>query len=216
MRETLTFTIQNNRSAVIPVSLLGNNADEMDNANATTEYGWNLTGFTPTTENTLLLQYRSVNEVVFKTVQVPLQAASLQGIINTLNSLNLGIFYINQSGGNTFINNYNDRLVFGTLDVFDNTAPPQPVLNFTNNTTVIVSTLSIDVNASPIYNTVSGYGDTFSTPLNSGDVVTVNFTGFWVRWSQNNAPPLSTNVSPLVFAPLNTGDTLDIIWRDTP
>lgn len=216
MRETISFTIQNNRNAVIPVSLLGNNADAMDNANATTEYGWDITGFTPSTENTLSLQYRGVNQVSFSTVQVPLQASNLQGVINTLNSLNLGIFFINQVGGNTYINNYNQHLVFGTLDVFDNTIPPTGSLQYQNLTTILTQSLYICFNGSLCYNSFSGYTDSASFTQPAGTCTCFTYSGLYAHWTCNSVYQGSFNsITGLSFT-INCGDVHGVTWQDNP
>lgn len=164
MKETLSFTIENSLNAVVPVSLLGNNADANDNAGATTEYGWDITGFTGTTENTLQLFWRGVNEVSFNQVEVQLQGNTTQALIDTLNTLNLGLFFIRQVGGQTLISNLNQQIVFGALNIFDNTSPYTSILLFdfyqtsqySNGSTSVADLSGNGNNGTPVLGTGNG------------------------------------------------------------
>jgi hypothetical protein len=121
MIEIINFGIQNNTNGIVPLSLFGNNADPMDNANATTQYSWNLSGFSITNENTILIQYRAINNTIFSLATINFGGTSLQDVCNALNTLNLGSFFITTSGGNTFINNYNQNVVFSLLTIYNPT-----------------------------------------------------------------------------------------------
>lgn len=125
MKEIINFNIVNTTNGLVPVSLLGNNADQMDTANATTSYVWNIGTFVPTTENQILIEYKNTGALAFTTTTVSLSEKSTQGIINALNTLNLGFFFATTSGGNTFINNYNQNIVFGIVNVFNSAVPQQ-------------------------------------------------------------------------------------------
>jgi hypothetical protein len=117
MKEILNFGIVNNTNGIVPVSLFGNNADPMDTANATTQYSWNITGFSVTSQNTILLQYKSVNETFYSFTTIGFSGNTTQDIINALNTLNLGYFFTTTSGGNTYINNYNNNVSFHALNI---------------------------------------------------------------------------------------------------
>jgi hypothetical protein len=121
MKEVVTLSIQNNTNGTIPISILGNNADPMDNSNATTQYAWNLTGFSITNENTIIIQYRSINNPIFSITTTNFQGTSLDDVLYALNLLNLGSFFVTTSGGNTYINNYNQNIAFGVLTILNPT-----------------------------------------------------------------------------------------------
>jgi uncharacterized delta-60 repeat protein len=118
MREVINFSIANNTNATVPVSLFGNKADQMDTANATTQYSWNLTSLTITNETQVLIEFRGVNESTFVSSSATFSGTSLQNVVNALNTLNLGYFFITTSGGNSFLNNYNQNIIFRNLNVY--------------------------------------------------------------------------------------------------
>ena len=93
-KETLSFGITNTTNGTIPVSLFGNNADTMDNANATTRYRWDVTGFTITNENNIAIENRNVGVSNLSIARTTFSGTSLQNVINALNGLNLGVFFI--------------------------------------------------------------------------------------------------------------------------
>jgi hypothetical protein len=130
MKEVISFAIQNNTNGTIPLSLFGNNADPMDNANATTQYSWNVTSLSITNENTIILQYRLPNTTSYSIVTTNFSGTSVQDVVNALNTLNLGAFFITTSGGNTLINNYNQNIVFNFLNILN---PNTTSLNYAWN-----------------------------------------------------------------------------------
>lgn len=118
MIETVTFNIQNTTNGTIPLSLFGNNADPMDNANATTRYFWNVSSLTITNEQSIYIQYKTVGQANFSTATTSFSGNTIQSVVDALNTLNIGSFFITTSGASTFINNYNLNLVFGTLSIY--------------------------------------------------------------------------------------------------
>lgn len=170
MKETISFNITNTTNGTVPISILGNNADQEDNANATTQYSWNITGFTVTTENEILFQYKNVNDIAFTTVLLPLNTPSIQGVLDVLNSLNLGTFFTTTSGGNTFINNYNDNLAFGLLNIYDSTIPI-PQLNYDIFTVLAGGVTNVDINSINQISYTNPISIVGSIPIVNGDVV---------------------------------------------
>ena len=118
MQEQVTFNIQNTTNGTIPLSLFGNNADPMDNANATTRYFWNVSSLTITNEQSIYIQYKTVGQANFVTATTSFSSNTIQSVVDALNTLNIGSFFITTSGASTFINNYNNNLVFGTLSIY--------------------------------------------------------------------------------------------------
>lgn len=117
IKETISVGITNNTNGEIPVSLFGNNSDPMDNSNANTQYQWDITGFSVTNETLILLEYNTTGLGNYSIVTTSFSGTSIQGIINALNNLNLGVFFTTTSGGNTYINSYNNTYSFGTLQI---------------------------------------------------------------------------------------------------
>lgn len=119
-KEYISINIKNNTNGKIPMSIMSNPSNLTDISNQTTEYSWDVTGLSLTTENTVTIAYKLNTQVDFNSFTTSLLTPTLQGVLNALNSLGIGSFFSTTSGGNTFIKNYDNNYEFGTLDVFDN------------------------------------------------------------------------------------------------
>jgi uncharacterized delta-60 repeat protein len=104
------------------MSILGNNTDVMDNSNASTRYYWDLTGFSLTNENTITIQYQYTGQSGFSTATTNVQGTTLQSVADALNTLNIGTFFLTTSGASTFLNNYNQYVAYGSLNIVNNTS----------------------------------------------------------------------------------------------
>lgn len=118
-KEYISINIKNNTNGNIPMSIMSNPSNLGDISNQTTEYSWNVTGFSLTTENSISLQYRPNGLNDFTTFNTTLATPTLQGVLDALNTLGIGSFFSTTSGGNTFIKNYDNDYVFGQLDIYD-------------------------------------------------------------------------------------------------
>jgi hypothetical protein len=167
MNQTLTFNLSNNTTAVIPISILGNNANFNDNTNSNTRFRWDFSSYVPSTETLLRIEYRSINEVSFKTAIIPLQDSSVNSILNAINSLNIGIFYLDVAGSNTYIQNFNSNYVFGQLDVYN---PSSLVVTWSFNNTG--GNIVITQNGNTIVS-LSNLGSG-SFPVNFGDAINIS------------------------------------------
>jgi hypothetical protein len=183
MQEIISFNITNNTNGTVPISILGNNADAMDTSNATTQYQWNLTGFTITNENTISIQYKPSGTSIFLVAQLSFSGTTLQSVCDTLNTLDFGFFFITTSGGSTFINNYNDNITFADLQIYNPafTTALNYQFNYSSGSVKIRKNgIDVYVNGSP--NTDSG-----NIPVIAGD--SIEFLG------TTGLSPLVTNVS---------------------
>jgi hypothetical protein len=183
MREIISLNLVNNTNGTVPISILGNNSDAMDTSNATTRYQWNLTGFTITNENTILLQYKT-SGIVYTFAQLSFSGTTIQSICDTLNTLNLGYFFITTSGGSTFINNYNNNVSFATLQIFNPASTT--ALNYQFNYSGVSSQLKIYVNAIVQYANGTPNTDSGNIPVVAGN--TILFQG------DTTATPTGTNI----------------------
>jgi len=183
MQEIISFNITNNTNGTVPISILGNNADAMDTSNATTQYQWNLTGFTITNENIILLQYRT-SGILYTIAQLSFSGTTIQSICDTLNTLNLGYFFITTSGGSTFINNYNNNVQFSTLQIFNPASTT--ALNYQFNYVGVASQIKIYVNAVVQYANGTPNTDSGNIPVVAGN--TILFQG------DTTATPTGTNI----------------------
>lgn len=164
--EIISINLENTTTAVIDVSIMGNPTDLADVCNATTEYRWNVTGITFSTENRVSVQYRASNIVDFTLFTAVLQEQSVNGVVSALNTLGIGSFFTYTSGGNTYISNYDNQYVFGVINIFQ-----QGIPQFIYNVNLVGAggIVGVDVNFvnqltlnSPVvqsgaFNTMSGY-----------------------------------------------------------
>jgi hypothetical protein len=132
MQEVVSLSVVNSTNGTVPISILGNNADTMDTSNATTQYQWNLTGFTITNEKTIIIQY-GTNGIANTIAQLSFNGTTIQSICDILNTLNFGYFFITTSGGSIFINNYNNNVAFGTLQILNTSQPASLSYSFNLN-----------------------------------------------------------------------------------
>jgi len=118
-KEYISINVKNNTNGKIPMSIMSNPSNLTDISNQTTEYSWDVTSLSITTENTIIIEYRPNALADFTSYSTPLLTPSLQGVLDALNTLGIGSFFSTTSGGNTYIKNYDNDYVFGQLDVFD-------------------------------------------------------------------------------------------------
>lgn len=161
MREVINFNIVNNTNASVPVSLYGDNADRMDTANANTQYSWDLTSLTITNETQYIIEYRWVNQSTFTLLNNTFSGNSLQDIVDSLNTLNLGYFFITTVGSNKYLNNYNQNIVFKNLNIY---SPDLITLfdfydglpNYDNSNGFVLDTSSYGYNGTPVIGNENG------------------------------------------------------------
>ena len=183
MQEVISLNLINSTNGTVPISILGNNGDAMDTANATTRYQWNLTGFTITNENTILLQYKT-SGIIYTIAQLSFSGTTIQSICDTLNTLNLGYFFIITSGGSTFINNYNNNVAFATLQIFNPASTT--ALNYQFNYGGVASQTKIYIGVVVVYSNGTPNTDSGNIPVVAGNVI--NFQG------DTTAIPTGTNI----------------------
>jgi hypothetical protein len=168
MQEVISLNLVNTTNGIVPISILGNNADAMDTANATIRYQWDLTGFTITNENTILLQYRT-SGIIYSIAQLSFSGTTIQSICDTLNTLNLGYFFITTSGGSTFINNYNNNVQFATLQIFN--PATTTALNYQFNYSGVGENVKIKLNFADVFTGGSPTNTSGNIPVVAGDFI---------------------------------------------
>lgn len=177
----ISLNVKNNTSGTIEVSLMGNPADLTDNANATTEYRYDITALSFTSENNVAIEWKRSGASIFQTLVAPLQQLSVDGVIQALNTLGIGSFFTFTSGGNTYISNYDDTYVFGQLSVYNNSVP---ILNYSYSTpSVTGGGMQIDVNTVPTQIDANPAIASGSITVANGD--SIDFTGSYVTAPSN-------------------------------
>jgi hypothetical protein len=118
-KEYISINIKNNTNGKIPMSIMGNPANLADISNQTIEYSWDVTSLALTTENTIVVEYKANGMAQFTSYTTSLSSPTLQGVLDSLNTLGIGSFFSTTSGGNTFIKNYDNSYEFGLIDIYD-------------------------------------------------------------------------------------------------
>lgn len=118
----ISFTIVNNTSSYVPMNFMGNLANTADISNQYTEYKWDVTNINLTYYDTVSIQIRGAGSgLPYTTVSASFELKTIQGVLDALNSLNVACFFEATSGGNTYIETYNDNVEYNTLDLSSST-----------------------------------------------------------------------------------------------
>lgn len=163
--ERVTLFINNNSTSNIPVGLFAN-PDNMDNANATGKYSWNITGLVFTNNNVsfISLPYRPSNSVAFTTFTFNNPVTSLSQLLYILNNIGTSYFYTETVAGATFLKTDTDYYVYGDLVLTPATAYS---FNYVADTNLSATTsVSIDFLAANLDATID-WGDGTTTNYTS-------------------------------------------------
>jgi uncharacterized delta-60 repeat protein len=117
----ISLNIQNNRDYPQQINVMGNPANLLDTANATTEFRYDVTTFTFTNENSVSIQYKLNGASSFNTFTGILPSKTLQGVVIVLNTLQIGYFNTYTQLGSTYISTYNNNYTFGAINIFSST-----------------------------------------------------------------------------------------------
>lgn len=112
MSKAITIAIKNNTTIVQPVQL-GITPNVFSGINATTQYRWDVTSQSFSNLLNVLITY--TYNGVSTTLIAPIIDQSLNGVITALNSLNVGVFWARTISGSTYIQTYNDFVVYENL-----------------------------------------------------------------------------------------------------
>ena len=132
----ISLNVRNNTNYPQQINVMGNPSNLLDTANATTEYRYDLTGFTITNETSISIPYRRIGDPTFFTFTFDLEGTQLNSIVIALNNLGIGYFNLYDELGNTYIGTYNQQYEFGNLNVYNST----PTTTTTTTTTTIPPT----------------------------------------------------------------------------
>jgi hypothetical protein len=116
---SFTLNIQSNVSYPVTINVLGNPYNLLDTSNATTQYRYDVTTFTLTTETAVAIQYRPVGASTYTIFNSTFNTGDLQGAVAALNTLGIGYFYLYTESGSTYISTYNNSYQFNQLNIFD-------------------------------------------------------------------------------------------------
>ncbi len=219
----INLKLRNNTDATILMSLMGNDSNTQDISNQRTSYSWDVTGTNFTIYTTVIVTFRTSGSTnPFTTLTTTMTLPSLQGVVEALNSFGIASFFSLISGGNTYVQTYNDQIEFTQLeitasgggstfinyDLFQYSFDPVPTI--INDASIIPQPANY-INVSSPYN-VSG---TLTVP--SGD--TFEFQGQLSPASSTTALAQVLNVTTstvLYSITLNPGDPFFFSWAVAP
>jgi hypothetical protein len=211
---TLTLTIQSNVNYAVPINILGNVFNPLDTANATTQYQYNVTSFSITTEKSIALQYKPAGASTFSVFNTSFVGNTIQDVVNAMNTLNIGYFVAYTQSGSTYITTYNDNYVFGILNIFD---PALAYLYYAFNLTDVGDAVKIVKNAITVVSDTAPSTASGSVPVVAGDSIvydtgTGTLSGTFAVYNlttntylyNQTLPPASSNVFSFTIAAGNS------------
>lgn len=145
----IILKIQSNVDYPMNINVMGNPYNALDTVNATTEYRWNITAFSFTSEDYVSVEYKVNAASAYTLFTAQLSNQSIESVIASLNKLGIGIFTSYTELGQTYIGTYNDNYTFGVLNIY-NSATTTLVYDY--NTASAGGDNSIDVNGVNIIN----------------------------------------------------------------
>lgn len=181
--ESISVVFTNTTNGSVPVSVMSNPANLADNCNATTQSQWDVTGLTFSGENFVSVQYGQIGGA-YLLFTAPLTTLTLDGVLDALNTLEIGQFFVTTSGGNTFINNFADGFEFGVLNIYNSVVPQ---FTFNIETSAAGGNTSVNVNGVNQLNVLNPASQSGTITTASGDYIIVGGT------AETN--PAGTNVS---------------------
>lgn len=113
----ILLNLTNNTDSTQTASLFNPN-DVATNTNSQ-KYSWGITSFTFTTEQTVRVQRKSNIQTSFTDYTASITNNSFQGVVDALNSLQIGYFSLQTSGSNTYVVVYGLDYAYGNLRLFD-------------------------------------------------------------------------------------------------
>lgn len=109
--------VQNNTDNTQPVSLFTTIPNLFGSINGNLIYQWNVTAQSLAQLTNVAIQVKTPGSQVYVTLTADIGTSDLQGILDALNSLNVGPFRTMVQGVNVFIYTYNSLFIFGNLDI---------------------------------------------------------------------------------------------------
>ena len=205
----VSLRIRNLRNYAQTVNVMGNPYNLLDTANAQTEYRWNITGFVFTTEDTVTLEWKGVNEATYNLYTSILGSQTIEAVITSLNGLGIGYFYTYIDAGLTFISTNNDNYAFNDLSIIGGgggvtttttttTTTAAPTTTTTTTTTTAAPTTTTTTTTTTLAPTTTTTTTTTTTAAPTTTTTTTTTTA---------APTTTTTTTTTTAAPTTTTTT---------
>ena len=199
--------IRNNTNYPQQINVMGNPANLLDTANATTEYRWDLTGFVITFENTISVQYKRNIDPTFDIFTWDLDGSSLQSVVIALNNLGIGYFNLYDELGSTYIGTYNQNYAFGDLNIFNPSISTTTTTTTTTIAPTTTTTTTSTTTAAPTTSTTTSTTTTAPTTSTTTSTTTAAPTTSTTTSTTTAAPLTSTTTSTTTAAPTTSTTT---------
>ena len=187
----ITLNIRNNKTYPIRINVLGSPFNPLDTANAKTEYRWDITAFTPSTDDVLTLEYRPVGAAVFSTFTYQIYNTNIQSLISALDALGIGYFQSYTELGQVYLSTYNDNNEFGLLTITNNGTPATSTTT-TTTTAAPTSTTTTTTTAAPTSTTTT---TTTAAPTTSTTTTTTTAAAPTSTTTTTTTAPITTSTT---------------------
>jgi len=194
--------IRNNTNYPQQINVMGNPTNLLDTANATTEYRYDLTGFTITNENFVSIQYKIVTDPTFQLFTFGINGTSLQGVVIALNNLGIGYFNLYVELGSTYIGTYNQNYAFGDLNIFNPSISTTTTTTTTTIAPTTTTTTTSTTTAAPTTSTTTTTTTAAPTTSTTSTTTTAAPTTSTTTTTTTAAPTTSTTTTTTTAAPL--------------
>ncbi len=154
-QKRFSLHIKNNTTSRIDVAMLGNPSFP-GFFNALRQFSWLITSETYAT-NQISIEVKKNGQSSFVTYTGTLPSLDPAGVVAALNSLNVGTFYLDDSGGNIYMLTRNDEFVYGNLTI-GTSSPPASTFSFVINSASAVARIFALIGIAPLTGTVD-WGD---------------------------------------------------------
>lgn len=175
-KRALYFLITNNTIGIIPVSLLNSFLPYNNVFNQTTRYVWDITSvvYSPLSFS---LQAKFSAGASFSNFSGSMAAGNANALLAALNSLNIGVFWLETTATTTYVVTWNDNVIYGNL-IIGTASVPFINVNWFNYTEVAGGFLKIDVNSVNVLTSLN-LGSSVNegtVQVSNGDTIDVNVT----------------------------------------
>lgn len=148
----ILLNVVNNTSIVQNAALFTNN--QLSTSTNTQKYTWDVTSFSFLGEQSVSIEYKLIGVGSFTTALLPITTLTFQGVCDSLNAFDIGVFSTNTIGSNTYITVYSLTYAYGVLDLYNS---------------VNILTLTYNGTSFPVSNpnSVSDWNVYFNTSVNA-------------------------------------------------
>jgi hypothetical protein len=197
----ISIKVQNNTTSEQKINLISNPFDLQANVNNFTQYRWDITGLS-FNDGPLSLEYKASGAAVFS-LFFGNANGNILSILGVLNSLGIGFFYTYNELGQDYISTYNDKYVFGNLDLSFTSVTTTTTTAAPTTTTTAAPTTTTTTTIAPTTTTTAAPTTTTTTTA----APTTTTTAAPTTTTTTTAAPTTTPTTTTTAAPTTTTTT---------